>query len=575
MAKQLVVIALVCFVSFSFSAARASTGNPLVDQVCPCTADWKNHGQYVSCVAKAVQSMVTKKMMGPIVSKAAKSSCGKKKEDSEVSIVIGPAGGTIALPHLATFTFPPGAFPQDTTVSIETTNDPLTEEAYKYSTAIFLAGERTEQEIRVRATALPIGTMTVQMNVPSDFLSKLPLNSEIQLFAQIYEKNDLELLDIFELMPSTFTPATGVINAQVPDVVFTNKRQPGLAEAIFVLGTTPTTPGVPTVTSQALASNRIDPEATKMGNKPEHVKRSPDIAGTSNTVLFPPALAALAAPVSCLGPCIDSPLSVDVTAPCIGSPVTNPPCIISDFEALRNRGNGREPHGGLDIATEVGTPVFAPYNGTVTRVATDPSGYGLFIVLAGPPGQTLYGHLSEALVTGGTVEKGTLIGKTGGEKGAPNSGSSQGPHLHFEYSPNGDLPAKKNRIDPLPCLKQCNVSFSFSDCCFYSLHAPNLLLLQVLRGGDTTGTVSVDYKITGQDAVEGIDYQLPLGPQTLIFNPGETQKDIPVQLLISARAPCTNLELTLVNPSHGSVMQDSSKAIITIYDTSNVSGTCQ
>ena len=109
-------------------------------------------------------------------------------------------------------------------------------------------------------------------------------------------------------------------------------------------------------------------------------------------------------------------------------------------------------------------------------------------------------------------------------------------------------------------------TLNFSDCCFYSLHAPELLLLPVSRGGDTTGTTSVDYLISGQDAVEGIEYQLPPAPRTVIFNPGETQKNIPIQLLGSARVPCKNLELTLANPSAGSsVIKDSSIAIITIY----------
>jgi len=53
-----------------------------VDQSCPCDNAWKNHGQYVSCVAHATEEMVADGIItgaekGAIVSSSAKSSCGK------------------------------------------------------------------------------------------------------------------------------------------------------------------------------------------------------------------------------------------------------------------------------------------------------------------------------------------------------------------------------------------------------------------------------------------------------------------------------------------------------------------
>lgn len=49
---------------------------------CPCDADWKNHGQYVSCVAHETQQQVaagelTHQARADLVSAAAQSSCGK------------------------------------------------------------------------------------------------------------------------------------------------------------------------------------------------------------------------------------------------------------------------------------------------------------------------------------------------------------------------------------------------------------------------------------------------------------------------------------------------------------------
>ena len=55
-----------------------------VDQACPCAGPWKNHGQYVSCVAGTAElylkaGVITEEVKDAIVSDAAKSSCGKKR----------------------------------------------------------------------------------------------------------------------------------------------------------------------------------------------------------------------------------------------------------------------------------------------------------------------------------------------------------------------------------------------------------------------------------------------------------------------------------------------------------------
>lgn len=51
-------------------------------EACPCDADWKNHGEYVSCVAKATKEdvragVLTDAERAALVSAAAQSSCGK------------------------------------------------------------------------------------------------------------------------------------------------------------------------------------------------------------------------------------------------------------------------------------------------------------------------------------------------------------------------------------------------------------------------------------------------------------------------------------------------------------------
>jgi hypothetical protein len=57
-----------------------------LSQLCPCDNGWKNHGQYVSCVAHETQHFVTQGILTPVqraglVSAAGQSSCGKKNAD--------------------------------------------------------------------------------------------------------------------------------------------------------------------------------------------------------------------------------------------------------------------------------------------------------------------------------------------------------------------------------------------------------------------------------------------------------------------------------------------------------------
>ena len=110
-------------------------------------------------------------------------------------------------------------------------------------------------------------------------------------------------------------------------------------------------------------------------------------------------------------------------------------------------------HTGLDFRTtgQTGLPVYAAESGTVARVSVSPSGYGHALYLLHADGHTtVYGHLSrfhpkiesyvetqqyllkqfavDLTLPAGLMsfQKGELIAWSG------NTGSSGGPHLHFE-----------------------------------------------------------------------------------------------------------------------------------------------
>ena len=90
-------------------------------------------------------------------------------------------------------------------------------------------------------------------------------------------------------------------------------------------------------------------------------------------------------------------------------------------------------HAGLDIAASYGAPIVAADSGTVAYVGWDASGYGNYVMINHGNGYTtLYGHMSSVAVSSGqSVSKGQTIGYVG------STGSSTGPHCHFEVRTGG------------------------------------------------------------------------------------------------------------------------------------------
>ena len=165
-----------------------------------------------------------------------------------------------------------------------------------------------------------------------------------------------------------------------------------------------------------------------------------------------------------------------------GNPETEPPAPVPDFptdyfqmpvrSAIRLSGTFGELrsnhfHSGIDISSasgSIGQPIFAAADGFIDRIRVQESGYGNVLYIKHPKGYTtVYAHLLrfspevERFVREAQykrerfevdlyppdgafkVRQGEIIGKMG------NSGSSEGPHLHFEIR----YTANQKAINPL------------------------------------------------------------------------------------------------------------------------------
>jgi len=131
-------------------------------------------------------------------------------------------------------------------------------------------------------------------------------------------------------------------------------------------------------------------------------------------------------------------------------PLSGRPPITSAFGKVRHLtfNNGQrspsygKPHGGIDFGVPEGTPVYAVTDGVVDATNFDAPGFGNYIKTLNSDGtENFFGHLSRKLVEGGArVKAGDIVGYSG------NTGSSTGPHLHFEVRKDA------NKLDPMAYL---------------------------------------------------------------------------------------------------------------------------
>ena len=116
-------------------------------------------------------------------------------------------------------------------------------------------------------------------------------------------------------------------------------------------------------------------------------------------------------------------------------------------------------HEGVDIGTLSGTPIHAPFSGTVEHGAG--GGFIYWVVITSDTGEAfLFGDCSPDTLScsEGYVKEGEIIGYTGGDAYDGPLGKSTGPHCHVEYWPNGYY--QGSVADPVPVLLALGVDLS-------------------------------------------------------------------------------------------------------------------
>jgi murein DD-endopeptidase MepM/ murein hydrolase activator NlpD len=110
-------------------------------------------------------------------------------------------------------------------------------------------------------------------------------------------------------------------------------------------------------------------------------------------------------------------------------PLGGPHAIADNFGDLRHDpGGGTHIHQGNDIMAATGTTILATFDGVAVRASNSIGGMSVKVI--GEYGYTYNAHLSRFGKLG-PVERGDVVGYVGA------TGNASGPHLHFEWHPDG------------------------------------------------------------------------------------------------------------------------------------------
>ncbi len=331
----------------------------------------------------------------------------------------GAGGQTYELAGVARVTFPSNSLPSGQTPTIAKTSDANTSVEFDETAAIYSPGPRLPYEVRIntgqsRPTAQAVDAF---LSVPDAYVASAPVGYSLQAFVQFDQSNDVENVDEFEVVASSYDTNTHTMHLQIPSSAFTNSRRADQQyEAIITIAP------IPVASSRSLLTR----------------------AACS------------------LGPPLKGALSI-----------TKQNGALCGFTLVPDGCHPNGPHLGVDLTAADGTPVFAAASGWISRVWTQKcrcksNGNYYVVVTHSDGGASAYMHLEpgSASIDGGPVIPDGFYGPAqypvhcGDQIGlSGRSGSPGGPHLHFEYARWGETTVgNPSRVDPWPCLNSagCN-----------------------------------------------------------------------------------------------------------------------
>lgn len=426
-------------------------------------------------------------------------SCGEEQNAGSkelASAEIGAEGGAIDGGILGVFV-PENVLTDSTTVGLSTTSTPEIAEIFDESAQLFRSSVRSSNEFRISTGNIQPtdDTIQVDVSVPNELLAGMQPGDGIEVFLG-YEQGGLasEPFVIFDIVESSLDQSTSTLRFNLPGSSFINSElTDGEYQAIIILAATP---------GENLESLDVD-----------MVSALDQVTSFSSAA---PLSFDIAATVTSAGQCAAASISCPVSGGCV---VTSPflPARVNPVDGVTR------PHTGVDYVAPTGTPILAASDGVIERSYTS-SSYGETVVIRHTDGSaTLYAHLdTRNVLDGAQVSVGDQIGNAG------STGRSSGPHLHFEYVPNGQIFGSKQRIDPDACIDALasgsvtvSDSGSLADDAF-SVEIDGFLIGQTTIGGANTLAISNLRPGTHTLALTVITAPDNVGTYTVVLNDGLT-----------------------------------------------------
>ena len=339
---------------------------------------------------------------------------GSSSSTRGVTATIPTSGGEVSLIDVIRVKFASGTFSSPQTVNVY--NDQATEALQSFTDTAFLFSPQARADYVVHVTlgkTAPVGpTFEATLTIPKGLQSQVSAAYGVEAFALMTttDSEDEETLETFELISSVYDSTSQTIQVTLPIEAFSpTYNNEGNYEAIVTLAATP---------------------GTNLSNGRKVTRASGD---------------------ACQASALGSPLQ--------GTPTVsgNPPRYFNPGGAPHPITGVKTPHYGVDLKAAEGDPALAAADGTIEAVGFQQkikngkkTGWGNYVVVRHTDGgSTLYAHLKTGSITlkaKDPVKKGDTIAQVG------QTGGATGPHLHFEYAPNGSIYKNKNKIDPFPCI---------------------------------------------------------------------------------------------------------------------------